>query len=165
MLVFVDYFTSPPPPPHTHIAGTPGFVTSPIIALADSQSQIFISWLYPIDHNVLDPTLLRYEVFYQEGTLFDLSSASSNTGLLPVLLNGQISEVGDVQTTLTGLNPGTTYSVAIRAVSTASPGGLGGGTVIVSTFGNGKCVCDLAFIYLPRALIVSHRLNHRCGRF
>ena len=123
---------------HTLTAGTPGLVTSPIIALADSQSQIFVSWLYPVDHNVLDPVLLRYEVFYQEGTNFDESTALNNTRLLPVLLNGQISEEEDVQTTLTGLNPGTTYSVTIRAVSTDSSGGLDGGRVIVSTFGTGK---------------------------
>lgn len=128
-----------------HTAGTPGAVKTPV-ALPDSQSQISISWLYPLDHNTLDPVLVRYQAYYSQGTTFDQATATQGPVLLPVLLDGQLSADGVVQTRLTGLEPGTTYTVTLRAIGpTTFPsepaGDLDGDRALVSTFGTGESTC------------------------
>ena len=126
--------------PPSSTAGIPGLVKT-LVALPDSQSQIFISWLYPIDHNVLDPVLLRYEVHYSEGNIFNEAKATQRTNVLPVLLNGQLSVEGVVEATLTGLSPGTLYTLTLRAVGpTSLTGELDGDRALVSTFGTGEWV-------------------------
>ena len=130
--------TYPPPHTHTHThtAGTPGLVRFPI-SLADTQTQVFISWFPPVDLNVIDPLLLRYELYYRQGTSFDESTAQKVTDIPPLLLSSGVSPEGVVETTLSSLQPGTTYTLTVQAVSSAGSGELLGDRVIVTTFGNG----------------------------
>ena len=120
---------------HTHTAGTPGPIESPI-ARADSQTAITISWLYPLDHNDLDPLLLRFDILYNEGNTFNEATAQRINNIVPLLVNGEISTT-DYQ--LRTLNPGTDYMVTVRASSSGSQGAMTGNNLaFVTTYGNGK---------------------------
>ena len=120
---------------HTHTAGTPGPIESPI-ARADSQTEITISWLYPLDHNDLDPLLLRFDILYNEGNTFNEATALRISDIIPLLENGEVSTT-DYQ--LRTLNPGTDYMVTVRASSSASQGAMTGNNLaFVTTYGNGK---------------------------
>ena len=121
-------------------AGAPSAVDD-ISAIPNSQSSIFVSWLCPLTLNVQDHALLRYRLFYQEGSdQVDTITAASRDGLLPTLQDGMESENCLVEYILQGIDIGTTYAVKVVAMAPENVmGEVAGDFAVSTTFGSGEC--------------------------
>ena len=125
---------------HTHtqtnkIAGKPGPVET-IKVLPRTKTSVLIQWLPPRDINIHHPLLLRYKLLYHTGGEFNTYRATSVSGLLPVQIDGSVSESGLSEFILRNLRAETQYMVTLKAVAAGYAGDIG--TVVTFEIQNRK---------------------------
>ena len=125
--------------PPSSPAGPPGPVNN-LVARATNRTQLFISWYCPEVANIHDLALLRYNIFYQEGSEFNSASAVRGPVVRPLLLNGAESDpsICIVESSIPDLSVGVQYAVKIVASSPNSPGEESSVYALATTYGTGE---------------------------